>query len=201
MDNSMFQLSWGARGVTFARELCYGEPRSGLEQVGKFSAGAFYVTQPDPSTLSVLSVDLQGDAEWVPFDAPSLVGESLRFVSGDPEGNRFRARYFRNDKGELRARIWFGPETEGPPGHAHGGSIAAVLDEVLGLAAWTAGYPIVVGNLNVSFRSLLPLQQVVTVETDIISAEGRKVMVHGRICSGDTVYAEGECLCITIPGR
>ncbi|HEU0264983.1 MAG TPA: PaaI family thioesterase [Geobacterales bacterium] len=197
----MFQLLWGARGVTFAGELCYGGPTSVLEQVGKFSPGAFYVTQPDLSPLSVLSVDLQGDAEWMPFDAPSLVGESLRFVSGDPEGNRFRARYFRNDKGELRARIWFGPETEGPPGHAHGGSIAAVLDEVLGLAAWTAGYPIVVGNLNVSFRSLLPLQQVVTVETDIISAEGRKVMVHGRICSGDTVYAEGECLCITIPGR
>jgi hypothetical protein len=25
--------------------------------------------------------------------------------------------------------------------------------------------------------------------------------VHGRICRGETVYAEGDCLCITIPGR
>lgn len=147
------------------------------------------------------AVDLSGDAGWIPFDAPSLVGESLRFVSGEPEGNRFRARYFRDADRQLRARIWFGPETEGPPGHAHGGSIAAVLDEVLGLAAWAAGYPIVVGNLNVSFRNLLPLMQVVTVETDIVSAEGRKIMVHGRIFRGETVYAEGECLCITIPGR
>lgn len=147
------------------------------------------------------SVDLSGDAGWVPFDAPALVGESLRFVSGEPEGNRFRACYFRNADQQLRARIWFGPETEGPPGHAHGGSIAAVLDEVLGLAAWAAGYPIVVGNLNVSFRNLLPLQQVVTVETNIISAEGRKIMVHGRICRNGTVYAEGEALCITLPGR
>lgn len=146
-------------------------------------------------------VDLGGEAVWTPFDAPALVGESLRFVSGEPEGNRFRARYFRDGEQQLRARVWFGPETEGPPGHAHGGSIAAVLDEVLGLAAWAAGYPIVVGNLNVSFRSMLPLQQVVTVETDIVSAEGRKVMVHGRICRGETVYAEGEALCITIPGR
>src|SRR5512133_321424 len=146
-------------------------------------------------------VDLSGDAGWTPFDAPALVGESLRFVSGEPEGNRFRARYFRNADQQLRARIWFGPETEGPPGNAHGGSIAAVLDEVLGLAAWAAGYPIVVGNLNVSFRNLLPLQQVMTVETDIVSAEGRKVMVHGRIVRGETVYAEGEALCITLPGR
>ncbi len=154
-----------------------------------------------PTATSTSSVDLSGDADWKPFDAPALVGESLRFVSGEPKGNRFRIRYFRDTAQQLRARVWFGPETEGPPGHAHGGAIAAVLDEVLGLAAWNAGHAIVVGNLNVGFRSLLPLQQVVTVETDIVSVAGRKVMVHGRICSGQTIYAEGECLCITIPGR
>jgi acyl-coenzyme A thioesterase PaaI-like protein len=146
-------------------------------------------------------VDLGGEPGWTPFDAPALVGASLRFVSGEPEGNRFRVRYFQNGEQRLRARVWFGPETEGPPGHAHGGSIAAVLDEVLGLAAWAAGYPIVVGNLNVDFRDLLPLQEVVTVETEIISTKGRKIMVHGRICRDETVYAEGKCLCITIPER
>jgi len=144
-------------------------------------------------------VDLSGEDRWTDFDAPSLVGASLRFVSGEPEGDRYRVRYFRNAEGALRARIWFGPETEGPPGHAHGGSMAAVMDEVLGLAAWAAGYPIVVGNLNVHFRNLLPLQQVVTVESEIVSAEGRKVLVKGRLCKGDTVYAEADCLCITIP--
>ena len=143
-------------------------------------------------------VDLSGDEGWIPFDAPSLVGESLRFVSGDPEGNRFRARYYRDDEQHLHARIWFGPETGGPPGHAHGGAVAAVMDESLGLAAWAAGYPIVVGNLNVSFRNMLPLEKVVTVESRVVSAEGRKVMVHGRIFHGDTTYAEAECLCITI---
>jgi acyl-coenzyme A thioesterase PaaI-like protein len=147
------------------------------------------------------SVDLSGDEDWSPFDAPSLVGESLRFVSGDPDGNRFRVRYYKDQEQHLKARIWFGPETEGPPGHAHGGSMAAVLDEVLGLSAWAAGYPIVVGNMNVSFRNLLPLQKVVTIESKIISAEGRKVMVHGRIFCGKTTYAAGECLCITIPGK
>jgi acyl-coenzyme A thioesterase PaaI-like protein len=71
--------------------------------------------------------------------------------------------------------------------------MAAVLDEVLGLAAWAAGYPIVVGNLNISFKNLLPLQKVVTVESRVVSAEGRKVMVHGRICSGETNYS-GEIM-------
>jgi acyl-coenzyme A thioesterase PaaI-like protein len=162
--------------------------------VAKTSAGKAGISPAPP-------VNLDGEAGWVPFDAPSLVGESLRFVSGEPDGNRFRVRYFRDGEKHLHARVWFGPETEGPPGHAHGGSVAAVLDEALGLAAWAAGYPIVVGNLNISFRNLLPLQKVVTVESRVVSAAGRKVMVHGRIFSGKTVYAEGECLCITLPGK
>ena len=147
------------------------------------------------------TVDLSGDAGWTPFDAPSLVGESLRFVSGEPDGGRFRVRYYRDEEQHLQARIWFGPETEGPPGNAHGGSMAAVFDEVLGLAAWAAGHSIVVGNLNVSFRNLLPLQKVVTLESRIVSAQGRKVLVHGRLYCKKRVYAEGECLCITIPEK
>ena len=148
---------------------------------------------------STPKIDLSGEAGWLPFDAPALVGDSLRFVSGDTHGDRFRARYYRDAELHLHARFWLGPEAEGPPGHAHGGAVAAVMDEALGLAAWAAGYPIVVGNLNVSFRNMLPLQQVVTVESRVVSAEGRKVMVHGRIFCGETTFAEAQCLCITIP--
>lgn len=146
-------------------------------------------------------VDLSGDASWTDFDAPSLVGASLRFVSGEPDGNRYRVRYYRNENNCLRARVWFGPETEGPPGHCHGGSLAAVMDEVLGLAAWTEGHPVVVGNLNINFRNMLPLELVVTVESRVVSVDGRKVVVQGRICAGEVVYAEGECLCVTMSKR
>ena len=149
---------------------------------------------------SMLSLD--GEHSWESFDAPSLVGESLVFVSGDPLGNRFRVNYFLDASRNLVARAWFGPGTAGPPGHAHGGSIAAIFDEVLGLAAWAAGHAVVVGNLNVSFRRLLPLEQVVEIKSDIISVNGRKIMVHGRITDGnETIYAKADCLCITIPER
>ncbi len=143
--------------------------------------------------------ELEGEPDWQIFDAPALVGSSLRFVSGDRSGRRFRARYFRDRAQNLVARFWFGPEAEGPPGHAHGGSAAAVLDEVLGLAAWAAGHAIVVGNLNVSFRNMLPLQTVVQVDSRVVSVQGRKVMVEGRICGPDgIVYATAECLCVKL---
>ena len=142
---------------------------------------------------------LAGEPDWQDFDAPSLVGETLRFVSGDRTGNRFRLRYFQDREHNLVARVWFGPVTEGPPAHAHGGSIAAVLDEVLGLAAWAAGHPIVVGNLNISFRQLLPIQTVVQVNTRLVSVKGRKITVCGEVCSLEgKVYATGEALCIEI---
>jgi len=150
-------------------------------------------------TKKSVTPDLSGELDWTLFDAPALVGSSLRFVSGDPEGQRFRVKYFRKQDQALVARIWFGPETEGPPEHAHGGSMAAVLDEVLGLAAWAAGYAIVVANLNINFRCLLPILQVVQVDTEIISVEGRKVLVRGKVWDGkEKVYAEADCLCIEI---
>lgn len=145
------------------------------------------------------TLSLQGESEWEVFDAPSLVGNSLRFVSGEPEGDRFRVAYFKNEEGALVARAWFGPETEGPPGHAHGGAMAAVLDEVLGLAAWAAGYPVVVGNLNIHFKELLPLMTVMQVESEIVKVEGRKVTVKGKIVDAEgQVYAEADCLCISV---
>lgn len=144
-------------------------------------------------------IQLDGEPNWEAFDAPALVGETLRFVSGDKTGNRFKMNYFRDQEQNLVARVWFGPVTEGPPGHAHGGSIAAVLDEVLGLTAWAAGHPVVVGNLNISFRQLLPIQMVVQVTTRLISEKGRKIMVHGEVSSLDgIVYATGEALCIKV---
>lgn len=150
------------------------------------------------TTPAQLSLD--GEIGWEPFDAPALVGESLVFVSGDPLGDRFRVSYFLDDSRDLVARVWFGPGTAGPPGNAHGGSIAAIFDEVLGLAAWAAGHSVVVGNLNVSFRQLLPLEEIVEIDSKITSVKGRKIKVHGRITDGkNTVYAEADCLCITIP--
>ena len=172
-----------------------------IEPHAEGSEGFLMMTKTEKTVAKCPPVDLGGEEGWTPFDAPSLVGASLRFVSGEPDGNRYRVRYYKTAEQELRARIWFGPETEGPPDHSHGGAMAAVMDEVLGLAAWAAGYSIVVGNLNVSFRNLLPLEKVVTVESKVVSAEGRKVMVHGQLCDGDTVFVEAECLCITIPQK
>jgi hypothetical protein len=88
--------------------------------------------------------ELKGETGWSPIDARALVGETLKFVSGDQTGNRFRMNYFQDENKDLVARVWFGPVTEGPPQHAHGGSIAmecSAAELVLPKGAFTTIMP------------------------------------------------------------
>lgn len=99
----------------------------------------------------------QDEAGWTPVTLPaSMTSES--FVSGDTSGRRLRVRYFQDDADRtLRAKALFGPGTQGPPGHAHGGSMAALLDEALGGVAWMHGHHALAAELNTRFRAMLPI--------------------------------------------
>lgn len=123
------------------------------------------------------------------------------FVSGDLSGHRLSVRYFqRQEDLVLRGKAVFGPGTQGPPDHAHGGAMAALLDEAMGGAAWLAGHPVVAANLNITFRQMLPLNSPCYVEAHVTEVEGRKVRTRGIIRSRDGLqtYSEGEALFITL---
>jgi acyl-coenzyme A thioesterase PaaI-like protein len=144
---------------------------------------------PAPMDTST-SPDLSAPSDWSPIDA----FPQRSFVSGDSDGQRLRIRYYERD-GALLARVWFGPDAEGPPGHAHGGALAAVLDEAMGYTAWLAGHPVVAARLTTDFRRMLPLGTVCTIEPEVERVEGRKVHVAARIVGPDgTVYAEASAI-------
>ena len=137
---------------------------------------------------------------WSPVRLPHMILEDS-FVSGDSSGHRLSLRYFRHDADRsLRAKVVFGPGTQGPPGHAHGGSMAAILDEAMGGSAWMQGHPVVAAELTTRFKTMLPLGARCVVEAWVSAVEGRKVRVAGRLRQGDgdTVFAEGEALFITL---
>jgi acyl-coenzyme A thioesterase PaaI-like protein len=122
---------------------------------------------------------------WIPV-RPANLESGRGFVSGDPAGDRIRVAYFRRE-GEpgLLGRAWFGPRAEGPPGHAHGGSLGAVLDEAMGSAAWLAGFPVVAARLEIDYRRMVPLGTDTHLQAWIESVEGRKVDARGRLTSAD----------------
>ncbi len=122
---------------------------------------------------------------WVPVDPLGIESGRGSFVSGDPEGDRLRVRYFTEPGGRLVGKAWFGVGSLGPPGHAHGGSIAAVLDEAMGAAAWHAGHRVVAVHLENDFRSMLPLGTDAIFETWIDKIDGRKVYTRARLLGPD----------------
>jgi acyl-coenzyme A thioesterase PaaI-like protein len=157
-------------------------------------------SEPDNVTPpAVTPPAVRPEPDWVPCRPfPEIAGES--FVSGHAASHRMRIAYFKRPGDEaLLGRVWFGPETQGPPGFAHGGALSAVLDEALGAVAWASGYPVVVARLTVDFRRMVALGTDATLETRVKQVIGRKVMTSGRLLApeGD-VLAEGEAICVLI---
>lgn len=122
------------------------------------------------------------ELDWEAVQPLRIEGGRGSFVSGDPEGDRLRVAYFRRTTdGALVGRAWLGPGAEGPPGHAHGGATAAVLDEAMGAAAWMEGWVVVAVHLEVDFRRMVPLATDAWMEARVESVDGRKVRTRGRL--------------------
>jgi acyl-coenzyme A thioesterase PaaI-like protein len=137
---------------------------------------------------------------WVPVQPFPELSASRSFVSSDPGGDRLRVAYFRIPGEErLYARAWFGPGAEGPPRSAHGGAVAAVLDEAMGGVCWMNGHHVVAARIGVTYLHILPLGTDATVEAWLEVVDGRKVSVRSRLADeAGTVYAEGEGLFVVL---
>jgi acyl-coenzyme A thioesterase PaaI-like protein len=88
---------------------------------------------------------------------------------------------------------------EGPPGHCHGGFIAAAFDEVLGMAQSLTGRPGMTGKLNITYRAPTPLNTPIHFVGWVEKVEGRKIFTKGTAHNGDTLCAESEGLFLSMP--
>jgi acyl-coenzyme A thioesterase PaaI-like protein len=87
---------------------------------------------------------------------------------------------------------------EGPPGCVHGGIIASLFDEILGIANITASLGAMTGTLTIKYRSPTPLKADLTFRARNVGVEGRKVFTNGTLHAGDTLCAECEGVFIVI---
>jgi len=94
--------------------------------------------------------------------------------------------------------VTFGAAYEGPPGHVHGGLIAATFDEVLGFAQSMTGHPGMTGTLTIRYRKPTPLHREITLEGRVVRVDGRKIMTEGRMVVGDVLTAEAEAIFISV---
>ncbi|XP_060906611.1 acyl-coenzyme A thioesterase THEM4 [Labrus mixtus] len=88
---------------------------------------------------------------------------------------------------------------EGPPGHVHGGAIATMIDTVTGCLASISG-AVMTANLNINYRSPIPLGSTVVMESFLDKKEGRKMFVSCKVTSpdGTKLHTEATALFLSI---
>lgn len=124
------------------------------------------------------------------------------FVSGEASPVGLAAKIRRDGDG-LVARLRFTRAFEGMPGHAHGGILMGVFDDVIGM---TMGrmmkIPAPTVRVEVDFRKPIPLDTEVEVRTLLDErTDGRKRYVSATMSVGETVHAEARGLLVILDGN
>jgi uncharacterized protein (TIGR00369 family) len=116
------------------------------------------------------------------------------------DGDRVRLAYFRKpNEPDLYAKAWFGSKTMGPPGHVHGGAMAATLDEAMGAVCWMNGHKVVAATITINFLAMLPIETETIVAASIERIDGRKVHLRSKIVDpSGRIVAEGSGLFIVL---
>jgi acyl-coenzyme A thioesterase PaaI-like protein len=102
------------------------------------------------------------------------------------------------DGATMEGLVTFGAAYEGPPGHVHGGFVAAGFDEVLGAVQSLSKQPGMTGTLTVRYRSPTPLHQPLRYTGRLDGVDGRKVLTSGTLHVGDRLCAEADAVFISI---
>lgn len=95
--------------------------------------------------------------------------------------------------------VLFTLQCEGPPGGAHGASIATVYDEILAYPVWRCNYTAFTANLNINYNKVIPLNTWVQFEARIDKIIKRKVYMVGKLYDGNNhslIYSTGTGLWI-----
>ena len=87
----------------------------------------------------------------------------------------------------------------GPPGHAHGGIIATILDEAMGKCNKLLDKVALTRRMDVEYLRPVPLGQPLFVVGQFLSIQGRSIHNRAEICNQQGVVlakSKGEFLCI-----
>ena len=85
------------------------------------------------------------------------------------------------DAGGVAAAMVVTEHQQGPQGYAHGGVLAALLDEAMGAACWLFGGQSVSAHLDFDYKRPVPLGAAIRVSGQVERREGRKLFAVGSI--------------------
>jgi acyl-coenzyme A thioesterase PaaI-like protein len=102
-----------------------------------------------------------------------------------------------NDDRTISSEITMQPIHEGPPSSVHGGWVAALFDQLLGVANIMFGTSGMTAELTVRYRRGTPLGLPLSLRARIDEVDGRRTYASGEIVADGVVTAEATGLFIS----
>lgn len=99
------------------------------------------------------------------------------------------------------AQYTFKGHQQGPDKIAHGGAVAALIDEAMTAVVYKLGYgPAFTVNLNISYRAPIYVGEQVDILAKLLEIDGRKIYLRTQIHLPDaTLATEADGLFIQLP--
>lgn len=172
-----------AAAGTLAAEAETGEPRDRLAEVvasHRFGTGS---ALPHPA-----DIDPDGGAM-------DLFRDSV--VSGRTNPLGIGLRIHRHGDAAV-GTVTLGPAHEGAPRRAHGGVVAAIIDETMGFALSIAGVVAYTANLSIDFVAPAPVGVEIAMTARIRDRADRKIWIEATGEGPDGVFARAEALFLTV---
>lgn len=113
---------------------------------------------------------------------PSFPNWQRSFVSG-ANSSLFKVEHrLSSDAGVakspfLLSKTAFKNQSEGPPGHVHGGASAGLIDEVMGILVWNQNYPCVTQTLTLNYMKPVPIDLEAYLLTELTKISERRIEV------------------------
>ena len=95
-----------------------------------------------------------------------------------------RLRFFLNEEGSVVCHARLARRFSGPPGHAHGGIIATLLDEAMSKANRARGVIAMTRHIEVEYLRPVPVSVSLTLTARHVSASGRRHYTEAQIADG-----------------
>jgi acyl-coenzyme A thioesterase PaaI-like protein len=99
---------------------------------------------------------------------------------------------------EAVCQVTLGAAFEGAPGRAHGGIVAALLDETMGLVMSMSQAPAFTGRLSVTYRAPTPVGVALEARAHLQDRTGRKMVILAELRAAGQLLAEAEGLFIIV---
>jgi acyl-coenzyme A thioesterase PaaI-like protein len=102
----------------------------------------------------------------------------------------------------VTAEFTVGDPHQGAPGLAHGGVLAAAMDEALGMVVWLLRKPYVTGRLETDYLRPVPVGSTLYIHTRCTGVSGRKAYLQAEARLGGPdgpVAVRGAALFVEVP--